>query len=136
MSQSRSFDQVEFGEELEEIVPDVSLATVQRFTRMAKMDFARFNDHEQAKKEGLPGAIVPGIMSQGLLAALIHRWAPGSKISRIDTVFRATVLVDSQPRCRGVVTDMDEESRTVEIDLTIVNEADETRVMGTASVEF
>ncbi len=132
----KRFEDVDFGEELEPCVPDVSLAKVRLFTGVARMDFARFNDHEQARKEGLPGAIVPGIMSQGLLGALIHRWAPGSKICSIDTVFRAPVLVDSQPTCRGVVTDLDSEQRRVEIDLTIVNEADETRVMGTAIVEL
>ena len=31
---------------------------------------------------------------------------------------------------------MDEEAQTVEIDLTIANEAGETRVMGTAVVKF
>jgi hypothetical protein len=34
------------------------------------------------------------------------------------------------------VTDVDEQARTVEIDLTIVNEQNETRVMGTATVAF
>ena len=77
---SRSFEDVEFGEELDEFVPDVSLANVRRFVSVARMNFGRFGDHEQAKKEGLPGAIVPGIMSQGLLAALIHRWVAGAKI--------------------------------------------------------
>ncbi len=135
MSGPKRYEDVDFGEELE-LVPDVSLETVKRFTNVAKMSWGRFNDHEAAKKEGLPGAIVPGIMSQGLLAALIHRWAPGSRVRKIDTVFRAPVIVDSRPLCRGVVTDLDPEARTVEIDLTIVNEANETRVMGTATVEL
>ena len=100
------------------------------------MKFGRFTDHEFARKEGLPGAIVPGIMSQGILVAMIHRWAPGSSVVKIDTVFRAPVLVDSKPECRGVVTDLDEEARHIEVDLTIVNEANETRVLGTATVRL
>ena len=75
-------------------------------------------------------------MSQGILAGLIHRWAPGSKILKIDTVFRATVLVDSDPTCKSVVTDVNKEDRTVEVDLTILNEQGETRVMGTATVQL
>ncbi len=130
----RRFEDVAFGEELPESHPDVGLASVKRFTTTARMTFGRFLDHEAAKKEGLPGAIVPGIMSQGILAAFVHRWAPGCRIERLDTIFRAPVLVDSSPVCRGVVTDLDEEARRVEIDLTIENEAGETRVMGTASV--
>ena len=132
----RGFDDVSFGDDLEVMKPDVSLDRIKRFTGAAGMTFERFTDHEAARKEGLPGAIVPGIMSQGILAAMIHRWAPGSTIVKIDTVFRAPLLVDSQPVCRGVVTDMDETERSVEVDLTIVNEANETRVLGTATVRL
>lgn len=132
----RSIDDVDFGDDLDEMKPDVSLDNVKRFTRSSGMTFTRFTDHEAARKEGLPGAIVPGIMSQGILAAMIHRWAPRARIEQIDTIFRAPVLVDSQPVCRGVITSLDESAGTVEVDLTIVNEANETRVMGTATVKL
>jgi acyl dehydratase len=125
---------VEFGEELPALEPDVSLENVKRFVRAAGMSFERFTDHEAARREGLPGAIVPGIMSQGILAALIHHWAPGARILRIDTVFRAPVLVGSRPRATGVITDKDDARGTVEIDLTIQNEAHESPVVGTATV--
>jgi acyl dehydratase len=125
---------VEFGEELPALEPDVSLENVKRFVRAAGMSFERFTDHEAARREGLPGAIVPGIMSQGILAALVHRWAPGARILRIDTVFRAPVLVGSRPRATGVITDKDDARHTVQIDLTIQNEAHESPVVGTATV--
>jgi acyl dehydratase len=136
MSGTRRFDDVEFGEELPEFQPDVSLDMVKRFVGVTGMMTARFTDHEGARKQGLPGAIVPGIMSQGILAAMVHRWAPGCHIQKIDTVFRAPILVDSEPVCRGVVTEIDEDNRSVQLDLTIVNEADETRVLGTATVDL
>lgn len=132
----KSFDDVEFGEELPAFTPDVSMPTVKRFTDAAHMSWSRFNDHEEAKKQGLPGALVPGIMSQGILAAMVNNWTAGATIVKIDTIFRAALVVDSSPECKGVVTDMDEEGQTVEIDLTIANEAGETRVMGTAVVKF
>ena len=131
---TRSFEEIEFGEELPAFQPDVSLANVRRFTGTAGMTFPRFHDHEAARKEGLPGAIVPGIMSQGILTALIHRWAPGARVLRVDTVFRAPILVDSKPRATGVVTDKNDAERTVEVDLTIQNEAGESPVVGTATV--
>jgi len=131
----RRFEEVEFGEELE-IAVDVSMERVRRFTHATKMTFGRFTDHEQAKKEGLPGAIVPGIMSQGILAAAIHTWAPGCEILDIDTVFRAPVQVDSRPTVRLVATDLDPAARTVQLDLTIANEAKEGRVVGTALVRL
>lgn len=132
--QTRRFEDIELGDELPEVQPDVTLATVRRFAKASGHYAPRFTDHEGARKEGLPGAIVPGIMSQALLAALIHRWAPGCRLRKIDTIFRAPILVDSKPTCRGVVTGTDATERTVEIDLTIVNEDDELRVLGTASV--
>ncbi len=134
--QPRRFEDVEMGDDLPEFKPDVSMESVRRFAKVSGMTTGRFTDHEVAKKQGLPGAIVPGIMSQAMLAAIIHRWAPGCEITKIDTVFRAPIVVDSQPTCRSVVTHTDSESRTIEIDLVIVNEADETRVMGTATVQL
>lgn len=128
------YEDVEFGEELPVTRPDVGMGNVNRFCQATKMLAGRFLDHEEAKKEGLPQAIVPGIMSQGMLVAVIHAWAPGCDVRSIDTVFRAPVLVDSQPTCSGVVTDKDDDARTVEVDVTIVNEAGETRVVGTALV--
>lgn len=131
-----AYEDVGFGDELPELVPDVSMATIRRFGATTGMTYWRFTDHERARASGLPGAIVPGIMSQGILVSLIHRWAPDATVHKIDTIFRAPVLVDSQPICRGVVTDMDDENRRVELDLTVCNEEGETRVLGTALVEL
>ena len=133
---SRRFEDVEFGEDLPEREIDTAMENVRRFTRAAGMSHPRFDDQEAAREQGLPGAIVPGIMSQGALAALIHRWAPGCTIDRIDTVFRAPLVVDQPALCRGVVTDLDAAVRRVEIDLTISNVAGETRVLGTATVRL
>ena len=130
------YEDVSFGDELPEFTPDVSLPTVIRFTDAALMNASRFTDHEEARKSGLPGAIVPGIMSQGILVAMIHRWAPSAEIVSIDTIFRAPLVVDSEPTCCGVVTDMNDDERVVEIDVTLSNEANETRVLGSAIVKL
>lgn len=127
---------VEFGAELPAFAPDTGLENVKRFGREVGWGGGRFTDHEVARKEGFPGAIVPGVMSQGYLGAMIHRWAPKSEIVAIDTVFRAPVLVDHPHRIVGVVTDVDEDAGTVEIDISIVNEREETRVFGTATVRL
>ena len=129
-----SVAEVEFGAELPVFEPDTSLDNVRRFTKAAGWEGPRFTDHEAARKEGLPGALVPGIMSQGFLAAMIHRWAPDAQIENVDTIFRAPVIVDEQYTISGVVTDIETETGTVEIDLTVTNTANETRVFGTATV--
>ena len=125
---------VEFGVELPSISPDTSLANVKRFVVAAGWDSPRFTDHDAARAQGLPGALVPGIMSQGFLSAMIHHWAPAAEVKLVDTVFRAPCIVDEHYNINGVVTDVDEDSGEVEIDLTVTNEAGENRVFGTAKV--
>ncbi len=127
---------VEFGETLPVFEPDTSVANVSRFVEAAGWAAPRFTDHKAAKAEGLPGALVPGIMSQGFLAAMIHRWAPNATVEHVDTVFRAPVIVDAPCQISGVVTDIDEDDAIVEIDLTVTNAAAETRVFGTAKVRL
>ena len=126
--------EIEFGETLPSFTPDTTLANVSLFVLAAGWDSPRFTDHEAAKAQGLPAALVPGIMSQGFLSAMIHRWAPDAEIKKIDTVFRAPCLVDETYQINGVVTDIDTDNGSVEIDLTVTNSADETRVFGTANV--
>ncbi|MYE52992.1 MAG: hypothetical protein F4X81_16190 [Gammaproteobacteria bacterium] len=127
---------VEFGDTLPVFDPDTRLANVARFVEAAHWNGPRFTDHEAARAEGLPGALVPGIMSQGFLAAMIHRWAPKAEILYVDTVFRAPVIVDQPCHINGVVTDLDEATGEVEIDLTVTNDAGETRVFGTARAKL
>ncbi len=136
VSTKKTFEDVEFGEDLPETRPDISLDNVKLFARSALMLASRFVDHDAAREAGLPGAIVPGIMSQGILVALIHQWAPNAKILNIDTIFRAPLIVDTKPVANGVVTDIDEESKVIEIDLMLKNEKGETPVVGTARISL
>ena len=130
----KNVTEVEFGVELPAFVPDTTLDNVKRFAIAAGWNAPRFTDHEAARKEGLPGALVPGIMSQGFLSAMIHHWAPSAEVRLVDTVFRAPCSVDQTYNINGVVTDINEDTGVVEIDLTVTNEAAETRVFGTAKV--
>jgi acyl dehydratase len=123
---------VQYGEELPACEPDTSMDTVREFANTVGWGGGRFTDHEAARKEGFPGAVVPGVMSQGWLAAMIHNWAPDATIRSIDTVFRAPVLVDEPHQINGVVTDINTDDAQVEIDLTVTNSKGETRVFGTA----
>jgi len=132
----KAFSDVEFGEDLPEMSPDISLENVTLFARSAMMMAPRFINHEKAREAGLPGAIVPGIMSQGVLVALIHQWAPNAEVHNIDTIFRAPLLVDTNPVANGVVTDIDDETKVIEIDLMIKNEKGETPVVGTARISL
>lgn len=125
---------VEFGIDLPAFEPDTTLATGAKFASLIGWGGGRFTSHEAAKKEGLPGAFIPGVLSQGYLVAMIHNWAPAAELKAIDTVFRAPVIADDKHTITGVVTDINEEDGLVEIDLTVANEKGETRVFGTATI--
>ncbi len=128
---------VEFGAELPVFEPDTALVNTSGFADAVGWGRGgRFKDHEKAQKEGLPGALVPGIMAMGFLTSMIHRWSPMAEIRHIDTVFRAPVLADAPCFISGVVTDIDEEAGIVQLDLLVKNEAVETRVLGMADVRL
>ena len=48
----------------------------------------------------------------------------------------SALIVDQKYFINGVVTDVEEDTGEVEIDLTVTNEAQETRVFGTAKVRL
>lgn len=128
---------VEFGTELPEYHPDTSLEAARAFADAAGYSGSgRFEDHEKARAQGLPGALVPGIMGMGFLTSMINKWAPRGTLRKIDTVFRAPVLADQPHVATAVVTDIDEDTGMVVLDLTIKNGQQETRVFGTAVVEI
>jgi hypothetical protein len=128
---------VEFGAELEPFEPDTSLAAAGAFADAVGWGRGgRFKSHEQARKEGLPGALVPGIMAMGFLTSMIHRWSPVAAVAHIDTVFRAPLVADEPCTIGAVVTDIDEDAGLVQLDLTVKNGAGETRVFGTANVRL
>lgn len=132
-----SIREVEFGTELEPFEPDTSLTATSTFAEAVGWGLGgRFRDHEAAKKEGLPGALVPGIMAMGFLTSMIHRWSPVARVEHVDTVFRAPMIADEPLTISAVVTDVDEETGTVQLDLTVKNAAGETRVFGTANVRL
>jgi len=131
-----SLKDVEFGEELPAFEPDTSLATGSQFASLIGWGGGRFTDHEAARKEGLAAAMIPGVLSQGYLVAMIHHWAPAAELKAIDTVFRAPVIADEKHTITGVVTDIDEDEGLVELDLTVANDKGETRVFGTATISL
>jgi len=132
----QTIDDVEFGTELDPFEPDTSLEVVRQFARAVGWGDGggRFDDHERARAQGLPGALVPGLLAMGFLTTMIHRWAPGARVQQIDTVFRAPLLADEPCQLSAVVTDIDSATGIVELDVSVKNSAAETRVFGTAKV--
>jgi acyl dehydratase len=98
----------------------------------------RFTDEEAAKKEGLPGIILPGNMSLGLLSKLVTDWigTANARLVRMGTTYRIPVQPDHRLVLNGFLTNTNPDERSAEIDVWIENEDGERLVTGTATVEF
>ena len=129
---------VAFGEELPPFDPNTALSRVTPFAQAVGWGDGngRFCDHARARAQGLPGALVPVIMAMGFLTTMIHQWAPRGRVVHVDTVFRAPLLADDPCHIGAVVTDIDEDDGMVELDLSVKNDAGETRIFGTAKVQL
>ena len=134
--ETKNLQDIEFGEELPAYVPDTTLKRSAEFASIVGWEGARFSDHEKARKEGLAGAMVPGILNQAYFSAMIHKWAPNATLLSIDTIFRAPVIADQAYSMQATVTDIDENAGIIEIDLIMSNEKKETRVLGTARISL
>lgn len=98
----------------------------------------RFTDDELARKEGLPGMILPGNMSAALIGKLVGDWSreSRSKLVRLGTTYRSPVLPERNLTLQGFVTQVDHAQRTVELDIWIENEDGDRLVTATATVQF
>ena len=136
MSTGATFDTVEPGDDLPAITVDLSRDYVRAHATELGMGFPRFTDDEGAKKEGLPGMIVPGNMTLALLARELLAWAPGGRILRLGTTFRGLALAGTTIQLLGTVTEKDDERRTVECDVWMETAEGDRCVIGTATVQL
>ena len=134
----KHFEAVEVGEALGPYEIVIDKARARAYAATCGMDSGRFHDDEAARAEGLPGMIIPGNFSLGLLSKLVTDWlgaGPG-RLARIGTTYRAIVLPERRLMLHGFVTHVERAARSVEIDVWIENEDAERLVIGTASVAF
>jgi hypothetical protein len=131
---SRGFDDVFEGDEIDAQSFVHMKQSVRAYAKASDIFFPRFTDDEGARREGLPGMITPGNMSMGLIATFLERWSGPGSVRRLGTTFRGLLLPDRTIRICGVVTQRDESTRTVEVDVWIENDDGERSVIGTATV--
>ncbi len=134
MAGERRWDDVFEGDELGPEDFFLAKDQVRAYARANDIWFPRFTDDEGARREGLPGMIAPGNMSMGLLTRLIDDWCGPGTLRRLGTTFRGLVLPERTIRMHGAVTQKDETTRTVELDVWIESDEGERLVIGTATV--
>lgn len=135
-----SFEQINIGDTLGPLELLVSKDQCRNYAKIMGMGeiAGRFTDDAAAKKEGLPGMILPGNMSLGLLSKLVTDWIGSSDaaLTRISTTYRVPVQPDHTITLHGFITNKNPADRTAEVDVWIENEEAERLVTGTATVEF
>lgn len=135
----RYFDDVDLGDELGPLETMATDTSVREFCEVWGTGGAnRFTDHEAARKEGLAGAIVPGIMSMAYLSQLLTQWAEGGSIKKLDVVFRQLVPHNVPLRIVGIVTDKTQVKgeNLVDIDVYLETGQNDRMVGGKATLSL
>jgi acyl dehydratase len=136
----KNFEDISIGDTLGPLEITVTRDQVRTYAKLSGFGeiAGRFTDDEAARKEGLPGIILPGNMSLALMTKLVTDWIGQgpARMTRISTTYRVPVQPDHALTIHGFVTHSNPEDRTAEIDVWIENEDAERLVTGTATVEF
>lgn len=130
------FAAVEEGDDLPAEEFHLSKDQVRAYAGACGTTWARFTDDEGARREGLPGMIAPGNMTMGLIASRLERWAGPGSLLRLGTTFRGLVLPDRTVRICAVVTQKDDATRSVEVDVWMESDEGERLAIGTATVKL
>ncbi|MGQ4808219.1 hypothetical protein NKDENANG_01594 [Candidatus Entotheonellaceae bacterium PAL068K] len=130
------FDDIEIGDELEDLELCPTTTDVVRYVTVARMQSGRFTDDEYARNEGLPGAIIPGNMSLGFLSRMLTDYFLLGTLKSLTANFRATVPHNTPLICSGVVTEKqeDHDGNLVFCDVLLSNEEGDRYVQGTAQI--
>jgi acyl dehydratase len=128
------FEDVEIGDEIDELAICPTTADVIRYVKVARMESGRFTDDAYARKEGLPGAIIPGNMSLGFLSRMLTEVFPKGTLKALTANFRATVPHNIPLLCSGVVTEKQRKDgdNLIYCDVLLTNEDGDRYVQGTA----
>jgi acyl dehydratase len=130
------YEDIDVGDDIAELEVCPSTADVICYVDVAHMQSGRFTDDEYARKEGLPGAIVPGNMSLGYLSRMLSEFFPTGTLKNLTANFRATVPHNLALTCSGVVTEKQEVNgeHVIFCDITLSNTEGDRYVQGTAQV--
>ena len=134
------FEDVEIGDEIGPVKRVVTDDQVKEYISLwgVGTDPNRFTDGEVARREGLPGAMVPGAMNSAMMSQLLTGWSPSVILKKLDVVFRQVVLHDTPLRIKGIVTDKEVvmgEPR-LECDVFMEDEEGSPLVIGRATVSL
>ncbi len=128
---------LEIGHEIPRLEIVLSGDQVRRYATAAQMPGARFFSDEVARKEGLPGQILPGNMGMALLSRMLTEWLPEARLEKLGVTFRGIVQPGTPIVCSGFVTDRRDSDAAVELECDLILEQDgERRITGVAELRL
>lgn len=136
--QSPYYEEVEVGDTIGPVERQIANEAVTAFCRAWGNPIPnRFTDEKTAKEARLPGPIVPGLMSMGMMAHLLTSWSPKVTLKHLDVVFRQPVP-HKPVVISAVVTGKREENgeSLVDCDLFLSNEENGRLIGGTAVISL
>lgn len=131
------FEDIELGSE---IGPLELVATDERVADFCRLwgnpTPNRFTDQAAAEAAGLPGPIVPGVMSMAIMSQSLTDWAGPQSLKDLDLVFRQPVPHNQPLLISATITDTRQENgeNLVECDVMMTGPAGERYVGGTALI--
>src|SRR5579862_31344 len=105
MTDAIHFPDIDVGHDVPPLRLTLSSDQVRRYAVIARMPGGRFMSDAEARREGLPGQIVPGNMSLALFSRLLNEAFPGTNLQRLSATFRGLVRPDVSLIISGVVTE-------------------------------
>lgn len=137
---TRSFPDLDIGEELGSYRDCVSLERVRRFLNVrgsSRLD-GRFTNLEAAQALGLPRLLVPGPLLAGIVDRAVRGWLPRGRLVKLDLVFRRNLWQGVPFDLQAVVVDVENraEGPSVDLDLTLTDDHGDRCVTGMATVVF
>lgn len=140
---SRSFDDVEIGDEFEQSQSLGKEDVLRFFTMTASARLGsgtgddRFISEEAGRRLGAEGPIIPGSMSFALLSRLVTDWMGAEgRLDSLDVSFRRPIAHGDALRLVALVTDTDPATASVKLDVYIENNRGERPLQGTAAVRL
>ena len=132
-----SFNDVELGDQIGPLETEATDEGVISFCRVWDNPMPnRFTDSDAAKRVGLPGPIVPGIMAMAIITRLLTDWGGPECLKDLDVVFRQPVPHHQPLTVSATVTDTRQEDgeNLVECDVMLTGSQGERYVGGKAIV--
>jgi acyl dehydratase len=126
---------VAVGQELPELVKHPTTRQLVQYAG-AQGDFYEIHyDQEYAKRVGLPGVILHGLLKAGFLGQLVTDWlGDRGKLIELEVSYRGVDMPGQPYRCRGRVASVDGEE--VELEVWGEDESGKRTTVGTAKVQI